>query len=63
MKHVLDSKFSDSKFLDSKPDSLFQPGDVTDFARTALRVPLGARTCSLNCPESTEGKKSWPSHG
>ena len=32
---------------------------------TALPVlaDWGARRCSLNEPASTEGKKSWPSHG
>ena len=28
-----------------------------------MRVPVRARRCSLICPASTEGKKSWPSHG
>src|SRR4029453_18774965 len=26
----------------------------------SMRVPAGARTCSLICPASTLGKKSWP---
>ncbi len=28
-----------------------------------MRVPVRARMCSLNWPLSTDGKKSWPSHG
>ena len=32
-------------------------------AVSSMRVPVGARTCSLIWPPSTAGKKSWPSHG
>jgi hypothetical protein len=38
MKHVLDSQL----------DSAFQPNDTADFARKALRVPLGARAGVVN---------------
>jgi len=48
MKPALDSKFLDSKFLDSTLDSPFQPSDRADFARNALRVPLGARAGVVN---------------
>ena len=32
-------------------------------AVSSMRVPVLARTCSLNWPLSVVGKKSWPSHG
>src|SRR6266849_3528408 len=32
-------------------------------AVSSMRVPVGARRCSVNSPLSTDGKKSCPSHG
>ena len=32
-------------------------------AVSSMRVPVRARTCNLNWPASTAGKKSWPSNG
>ena len=37
--------------------------DRTSRAVSSMRVPVCARTCSLNWPLSTDGKKSCPSHG
>ncbi len=33
----------------------------TSWTVSSMRVPVRARTCSMNCPASTLGKKSWPS--
>ncbi len=32
-------------------------------AVSSMRIAVFVRTCSLICPASVDGKKSWPSHG